>query len=73
MPSSCGGQKKVFIDPLELKLDCGELPNGCWESSLDPLEEQPLSHLSNAYRYILVCGNHIKVDFLVVVVAADQT
>lgn len=24
----------------KLKLDCGELPSGCWESNLDLLEEQ---------------------------------
>ena len=28
--------------PLELKLDCHELPSGFWELNLGPLKEQPV-------------------------------
>jgi hypothetical protein len=34
-------QKKV-LDPLKLELHVCELPCGCWELNLDPLEEQPV-------------------------------
>lgn len=57
---------------LELKLDFGELPNGCWESSLGLPDEQhraisptPTDTHSRVWQS--------KVDFLVAVVAADQT
>ena len=38
------------LDPLEVKLQIGvELPCGCWELNLGPLEEQSVFHLSSTF------------------------
>jgi hypothetical protein len=41
MPGAHRGQKKA-LDPLELVTDGWEVPCGCWESNLGPLDEQVL-------------------------------
>lgn len=55
--------QKEVLDPLELKLlMLCDLPQGCWELNLDPLEEQPvhfphcvISQAPNSLNKTLYC------------------
>lgn len=65
------GVQKRALDPLGLPCDC-EPPCACWESSLGPLEEQPVSYQLSQFCSPLISFLPCISDLSVAVITYPQ-